>query len=125
MEEKFDISKISDLITQESRKKWIPLSKCKDGYLYYIHARNSNAGIFCAVEKGFIISRHKRGQNFLFTEYHWEVEFPDEAIPMKGTVKPLREIEKAPEFDSLEDKLQWLNRKKEFLPDPWLDKESL
>lgn len=94
--------------------------------MYYIHARNANAGIYSESEKGFWISRLKVGSNFLFLEYHWDF-FQDGpwGKPTGGSAKPLKEIEKAPAFEKEDDKLKWLNIKKELLPDPWTDKESL
>ena len=104
---------MKDFIGQEDRTEWIPVSECRDGWLYYVHARNSNAGIYCLAEKGFVISRLKFSDNFLFTEYHWDTGEP------YGTVKPLREIKKAPKFKDDDEKLAWLNVERKLLPDPW------
>lgn len=101
------------MITIENRAQYIPLDECKDGYFYCIHARNSNGGIFSEKEKGFIISRFKFGDNFLFTEYHWDTGEP------YGTVKPIKEICKAPELNDDGETLEWLNQETEKLPDPW------
>lgn len=94
-----------------AKNGYISLRSCKDGYLYEIQARNSWLGIFNAAEKGFIISRIKFDSNYLFTEYHWGVGQPF------GTVKPTKEIEKAPVFTLDEGKLAWLNKKLQEIPD--------
>jgi hypothetical protein len=111
---------IKNFITMDSRRKWIPMTKCKNGYVYYIHARNSHIGIYDEKEKGFIISRHKFNDNYLFTEYHWDTGAP------YGTVKPIKKLCKAPEFKEDEAKLAWLNKKcTEINKNPWYkgDKE--
>ena len=70
---------------------YIPLDKCKHGYLYIIDARNSHIGIYNKYSKGFIILRTKFNHEYLFTEYHWDIggEMKD-----FGTVKPIEIIEK-------------------------------
>lgn len=66
---------------------------CKDGYLYFILARNSYFGVYSAALKTFIIRRVKFGDVFLFPENHWDANsFP--------TAAPMEELEKAPD-------LQW------------------
>jgi hypothetical protein len=106
------------LVDPYDREIWIPLTACKDGFLYYIHARNANAGIFSAATSGFVISRKKFGANYLFTEYHW-----DSGEPL-GTVKPLREIAAAPLFHGDREKLAWLNERSSELPNPWIREEA-
>jgi len=91
-----------DIISIDSRQVWIPLSACKDGWAYYIHARNAKVGIFDKAEDGFVISRFKFNNNFLFTEYHWDTGEP------YGTVKPLRELYPAPILPP-DELLSWLN----------------
>jgi len=78
-------------VSAESVAEWIALGECSDGHLYHIAARNASLGVFCAEEQGFVISRHKFGRNYLFTEEHWDTGEPH------GTAKPLVEIEEAPE----------------------------
>lgn len=80
----------------------IPLNECRDGYLYEINARNAGMGIFDANEKGFVIARTKFSEIYLFVEYHFDTGAPF------GTVTPLKEVEKAPDFSSDEEKLQYL-----------------
>lgn len=83
---------------------YIPIKECKDGHLYRIAARNSNFGIFRKEFGDFEISRWKFNSNYIFEEIHWDLG------PPYGTVKPLEHIEKAPEFDSDEEKLKYLNQ---------------
>ena len=106
------------LVGLYERKNWISLSSCQHGFLYYIHARNTNAGIFDATKQGFVISRKKFSANYLFIEYHWDTGEP------LGTVKPLRKLCEAPPFKNNEDKLAWLNTRSAELPDPWTDLET-
>jgi len=80
---------------------WIRLNECVDGWLYIISARNSTLGIFDSSRNGFIISRFKFNDNYLFTEDHWDVG------EHYGTVKPL----KAVEFVVEKDLLAYLNKK--------------
>jgi len=68
------------------RGTFIPMSKCKDGHLYIIDARNANLGVYVKKERGFRISRHKFQCNFIDIEYHWDTGEPH------GTVKPLSKL---------------------------------
>jgi len=98
----------------------ILIKDCKDGYLYFIVARNSFLGIYDSNQHGFIISRIKGtvvysiderkliSNNFLFTEYHWDIGDINPDMKMFGTAKPIEEICKAPLMND-EKKLQYLN----------------
>lgn len=85
-------------------KKYIPMNECKGGYLYEVECRNGRVGIYNAKQKGFIISRHKFGSNFVFIEFHWDTGEPH------GTACPLREIEKAPDFGPANKLLETNNK---------------
>ena len=82
----------------DSEKPYIKMEDLKDGYLYRIHARNGMYGIYKEDSKEFHLSRIKFGDNFLFPEYHYDIGEVNEKLKRYGTVKPLKEIEKAP-FD--------------------------
>lgn len=84
-------------------KEYIPLSSCKDGYIYKILARNGYVGIFSSKDFSFTLSRIKFNQNFLDKEYHWDTGEPH------GTVKPVEELEECPENMNDRDKLVYLN----------------
>ena len=84
---------------------YIPIEKCKDGWLYKIDARNSNLGIYNAERKTFYISRFKFNDNYLFEEYHWDTGEP------YGTAKPLEELEFAGHFNNDNERLAYLNKK--------------
>lgn len=77
-------------IDEGKRTDYIKMPDLLDGYLYRIHARNSNLGIWSASDNGFIISRVKFNLNYLFVEFHYD--FSEHF----GTVKPFTVIEKAP-----------------------------
>lgn len=81
----------------------IPISKCKDGYLYRIVARNASLGIWNEKNKSFSISRFKFGDNFIFEEFHWETG------PPYGTARPLEELEKSPNLQSTNQMIVYLN----------------
>jgi len=99
----------------EGLKNWIPIDKCEDGRLYQICARNASYGIYRASEKGFEISRFKFGDNYTFTEYHWDTGAP------YGTVKPMKKLEEAPELKTEAEKLEYLNKKaEEYGPVDWV-----
>lgn len=85
--------------------KFLKMEECKDGYLYLILARNSKLGICWMGGKAFTINREKFGNHFLFDEYHHD------ASTISGTVRPILELEKAPEFKSDKAKLRWLTKK--------------
>lgn len=94
------------------KQNYLPASKCKDGYLYLIKARNSFLGISTDNGKKFIISRTKFSSNFLDEEDHWDTEHESPfSFKRLGTVKPLKELEKVPESIEL---LKYLNNKIEY-----------
>jgi len=70
--------------------EYLKPKELRNGHLYLISARNARIGIWCKELGGFVISRHKFGDNFVFVEYHWDLggQF--------GTVKPIQHLEKAP-----------------------------
>lgn len=69
---------------EDRSEAYILLPQCKRGYLYRIHSRNLEFGVYDGNE-GFIGIRTKFGARFLFTEYHWDQG------PPHGTVKPMEE----------------------------------
>jgi len=82
---------------------YLPLERCKEGYLYLISSRNASLGIYKESTKSFVISRFKFKANFLDEEIHWDAD------NQFGTACPWVEIEKTPSFINSEEKLQWLN----------------
>lgn len=69
---------------------YLPVSKMKEGYLYYIDARNASYGIWFASEQGFVIRRVKFDDVFIFTEIHYDLSKDF------GTAKPFLELEESP-----------------------------
>ena len=100
-----DLPKELQVTEVDSKDYYIKLDKLKDGYLYRIKARNSNIGIFNKATSDFTISRTKFGTNYLFEEIHCD------ASDVFGTVRPLKEICKAPYFKDPKVKLEYLNEK--------------
>ncbi len=76
---------IKNCLSNQAREDFVPMSKCKKGFLYRIHSRNLSFGVYDG-EGGFVGIRVKFGQSYLFTEFHW-----DRGAPY-GTVKPLEEV---------------------------------
>jgi len=70
--------------------KYIPLEECKDGFLYKISSRNLTFGVYRAEVKGFVGIREKFGNEFLFTEFHYDTGAPF------GTVFPKEGLEQCP-----------------------------
>jgi hypothetical protein len=85
--------------------KFIPMSECKDGYLYLIVAHHAHVGICRENGRVFMTNRDKFGRRYLFDEYHHDSD------SVLGTVQPLREIEKAPQFETEEATLRYLSEK--------------
>jgi hypothetical protein len=71
---------------------YVELKDCVRGGVYCLVSRNLPLGVFDGVD-GFVGVRHKAGDVFLFTEYHWDTE---EHRPY-GTVRPLELLEMLPE----------------------------
>lgn len=88
------------------RPKYMKMEALNHGYLYEILARNAGYGIWNAENKGFVISRFKWSDNYLFEEYHWD------SSDVYGTARPIKEIEKSPfeEFDNEGEVLEYLNQ---------------
>jgi hypothetical protein len=81
-------------------EEFIKMNLLKDGYAYQIFSNNAYVGIWCSVENSFLISRYKVGAKpYVFYEAHWD----DRSGIFPGTVKPLKEIEKAPPFEISND----------------------
>lgn len=85
--------------------KYLSINECKNGYLYIIHARNGSVGIYEEKNQWFWLSRFKFSDHFLYPEDHWDTS------EQNGTVKPLKEIEKAPKFKDEKDILDYLDKK--------------
>jgi hypothetical protein len=87
----------------EEIKRWIPMSECRDGYVYRIAARCGGFGVYNVEKKCFSLSRHKFGSNFIDDEYHWDTGEPH------GTVKPLEDYGKFTGLKHEEYLLPYLN----------------
>lgn len=74
---------------KDKQASYISMNHLKKDFLYRIHARNARHGIWIPDLEGFLISRFKFGDNYLFVEHHWDCE-------AFATAKPLKEIEKSP-----------------------------
>ena len=72
------------------RKNIIPLSKCRNGWVYKLSSRNLTFGVFVQAANGFIGMRKKFGHQYLATEYHSDTGEPF------GTAYPEEELEPAP-----------------------------
>jgi hypothetical protein len=80
-----------------NRENTIPLSECRNGWVYKLFSRNLAFGVFAQAVNGFIGIREKFGSRFLATEYHWDTGAPF------GTACPKEELEPAPVGLRLED----------------------
>lgn len=69
----------------------IKLTECKPRHLYKISSRNLIFGVFNAENSGFVGIREKFGDEYLFTEYHWDTGSPF------GTVQPTEDLGEIPE----------------------------
>lgn len=71
------------------------MSKCKDGHLYIIEARNADIGVYVAAEQGFRIRRNKFQLTYIDMEYHWDTDehtMINDKKMSHGTAKPLRKL---------------------------------
>ena len=85
-------------------QKHIPLAECKPRSVYRIDSRNLGIGVFNPKSNGFIGIREKFGQEYLFTEYHWDTG------PPFGTVCPQNEIDTLPSDIELSEDLDTIDR---------------
>lgn len=86
-----DEDKFKKYLEEHRSDNYIKLDQCKNRFLYRIHSRNLNFGVYSEEAKGFIGIREKFGSKYLFTEYHWDTGEP------YGTVKPQEELFIIPE----------------------------
>ena len=86
----------------EGIKNYLPVDKCKDGYLYKVLGRNLSLGIYSEKKKGFIYVRYKFGDEFLDDEKHWDVED-------RGTCKPIEELGYLADLADLSDSTEKYN----------------
>lgn len=82
---------------------YIPLSECKNRYLYRIHSRNLSYGIYNEKTEGFIGIRNKFGDDYLFTEFHRDNKSAG------GTVYPKKEYGKIPDDLELKEFLHTID----------------
>ena len=71
-------------------KKYIPIPECVNGGFYRIDSRNLSFGVYSEKTKGFVGIREKFGDEYLFTEYHYDTG------PPFGTVFPEELLERCP-----------------------------
>ena len=67
-------------------EKFIPLSRCRNGFVYEIQSRNLSVGVFVKETAGFIGIREKFGRHYLFMEFHHATGAPF------GTVWPRKKL---------------------------------
>jgi hypothetical protein len=79
----------------------ITLSNCKVGYVYSLHSRNLELGVF-TISNTFIGIRQKFDDKFLFGELH---------IEKGGTATPLKELVAVPEEIKLVESLGKIDHK--------------
>jgi len=92
----------------------IPLERCENGRLYRLHSRNLQLGVWNEHTKGFVGIRVKFGDEFLFTEYHYDTG------PPFGTARPMEDLGVV--YPSLTDlELPWERDRALF---DWLDAQK-
>ena len=74
----------------EYDRRFIPMSECVHGGLYKISSRNLAFGVYDEKHQGFVGIREKFGNEYLFTEYHYDTGAPH------GTVHPKELLEMCP-----------------------------
>lgn len=74
-------------------EEYIALGDCIHGGIYRIHASNFTIGVFDATLSGFVGIRDKFGKEYLFVEYHWDMDAPF------GTAQPYQLLEICPIAD--------------------------
>lgn len=74
--------------------KYLPLSECKDGFIYVLKSRNLLIGVYREKSRGFVGIRKKFMHRFLDEEIHYD------ASKSFGTAKPIKEIGEKPSFIS-------------------------
>ena len=89
-------------LKQESDRHYLRLDDCDDGGVYELHAKCAGVGIFHRSKSTFEIARRTTSNTNTFEENHFDVG------GSHATARPVRKIEVAPEFDSITQKLDYL-----------------
>jgi hypothetical protein len=93
---------------------YISLKDCKHGWLYRIHSRNLDFGVFNEQTEGFMGIREKYDYLYLSTEFHWDIGEP------YGTAQPVEALEECPikDFDEENQELfDWIEAKRKAFRD--------
>ena len=85
--------------------EYIKIQDCENRHLYKLNSRNLTYGIFEEDEKGFVGIREKFGDEYLFTEYHWDIGEPI------GTVHPVKKLIKLPDDIMLSEYIKTIDKK--------------
>lgn len=94
-------------------EEWVRLPECEQGMAYRVNSRNLTVAVFDGKD-GFVGIREKWGDEYLFTEYHYDTGSPF------GTVLPRESLARIPEGMSLDtadnpELLAWLAEQQERL----------
>jgi hypothetical protein len=89
-------------LQQESDSKYLRVDDCDDGGVYEIHAQYAGVGIFKRSGSVFEVARRNESTSGTFEEQHFDVG------GTHGTARPIRKLAMAPEFDSVSQKLDYL-----------------
>jgi len=96
---------------REAASPHIEIEDCQEGFLYRVHCRNSNCGIWLPKDRAIQIARTKFNSDYLFEEYHWDTG------PPFGTARPLAILEPLPVLNSDTETLEYLLGRREKLKD--------
>ncbi len=74
-------------------EEYIALGDCIHGGIYRLHASSFSVGVFDNTLSAFVGIREKLGKEYLFVEYHWDMDAPF------GTAQPYLLLEICPIAD--------------------------
>jgi len=96
------------VLNMKELEEYLPMNLLKNWFLYQIDARNTCVGIWDNSQMGFHYRRCKFNDVFLDVEYHYDIGTVNPDMERNGTAKPIKEIERAPKFNSGGEMMDYL-----------------
>ncbi|MBD3260256.1 MAG: hypothetical protein GF334_01040 [Candidatus Altiarchaeales archaeon] len=92
-------------LNRKSDIHYLPIDDCDDGGVYELHAKCAGVGIFHSATSTFEYAQSTLSNTSTFEEKHF-----DAGGGANATARPVRKLTMAPEFDSVQQKLDFLEQ---------------
>lgn len=92
-------------LKRESDSHYLRIDDCDDGGVYELHAKCAGVGIFRSAASTFEYAQRSLSNTSTFEERHFDVGGGEHS-----TARPIRKLSMAPEFDTVQQKLDFLEQ---------------